>query len=153
MQRINVYVMIGLPGAGKDTWIKNNLPGVKCIASCDDIRIELGLCGPGEKYAGTKEEENLVTGVFQCKMKEFARSGEDIVINNTNLKKRYRMDYKRLLKDFPVNWIYVVVKAPTIEDNIARRDGQIPPEIIIRMADSYEPPTPDEYDEIIEVNQ
>ena len=145
--------MIGLPGSGKDTWIKNNLPGVKCIASRDDIRVELGLCGPDEKFAGTPEQENLVTGVFQCKLKEFARSGEDIVINNTNLIKRYRMDYKRLLKDFPVEWIYVVVKAPSIEDNIKRREGQIPPEVIIRMANRYEPPTPDEYDEIIEVNQ
>ena len=25
-KKINVYVMIGLPGAGKDTWIMNNLP-------------------------------------------------------------------------------------------------------------------------------
>ena len=39
--------MIGLPGAGKDTWIKANLPGIKCIACRDDVRIEVGLCGPG----------------------------------------------------------------------------------------------------------
>ena len=153
MERIKVYVMIGLPGAGKDTWIKNNLPGVKCIASRDDIRVELGLCGVDEKYAGTPEEENLVTGVFNYKLKEYARSGEDIVINNTNLKRKYRMAYKKLLRDFPVDWVYVIVKAPTIEDNIKRREGQIPPEIIMRMANSYEAPTPDEYDEIIEVNQ
>ncbi len=153
MERINVYVMIGLPGAGKDTWIRNNLPDCKCIACRDDIRVELGLCGQDEKFAGTPEQENLVTGIFNTKLRGYAELGQDIVINNTNLKRRYRMQYKSLLKHFPVKWIYVIVTAPSIEDNISRRQGQIPPEIIRRMSDSYEPPTPDEYDEIIEVKQ
>lgn len=145
--------MIGLPGAGKDTWIKNNLPNCKCIACRDDVRVELGMCGPDEKYCGTKEEENLVTGIFNAKLRKYAESGQDIVINNTNLKKAYRMQYKKLLRYFPIYWIYVVIKAPSLEDNIARRRGQIPPEIIMKMQESYEPPTPDEYDEITEVNQ
>ena len=46
LEKINVYVMIGLPGAGKDTWIREHLPDCKCIACRDDIRVELGLCGP-----------------------------------------------------------------------------------------------------------
>lgn len=145
--------MIGLPGAGKDTWIKNNLPGCECIACRDDIRVELGLCGADEKFAGTPEQENLVTGIFNAKLRQYAEEGKDIVINNTNLKRKYRTQYKSLLRHFPINWIYVVVKAPSIEDNIARRQGQIPPEIIMRMQEGYQPPTPDEYDEIIEVNQ
>ncbi len=153
MEKINVYVMIGLPGAGKDTWIKNNLPGCECIACRDDIRVELGLCGADEKFAGTPEQENLVTGIFNAKLRQYAEKGKDIVINNTNLKRKYRTQYKSLLRHFPINWIYVVVKAPSIEDNIARRQGQIPPEIIMRMQEGYQPPTPDEYDEIIEVNQ
>lgn len=153
MEKINVYVMIGLPGAGKDTWIKENLPECKCIACRDDIRIELGLCGQDEKIAGTPEQENLVTGIFNAKLREYVESGQDTVINNTNLRRKYRMAYKKLLRYFPINWIYVVVKAPSIEDNIQRRSGQIPPEVLYRMEKSYEPPTPDEYDEIIEVNQ
>lgn len=153
MERINVYVMIGLPGAGKDTWIKNNLPDCKCIACRDDIRVELGLCGPDEKYCGTNEEENLVSGIFNAKLRAYAESGQDIVINNTNIKRWHRNQYKKILKYFPVKWIYVVVKAPSIEDNINRRAGQISPETLRNMAASYQPPTPDEYDEIIEVNQ
>ena len=153
MERINVYVMIGLPGAGKDTWIKANLPGIKCIACRDDVRIEVGLCGPGEKYCGTQEEENLVTAIFNTRLQQYARSGEDIVINNTNIKRWQRKQYKKLLRNFNVNWVYVVIKAPSIEDNIERRAGQIDPEVLRRIEASYQPPTPDEYDEIIEVNQ
>ena len=145
--------MIGLPGAGKDTWIKNNLPDCKCIVCRDDIRIELGMCGVDEKFAGTPQQERLVSSVFDTKLKQYVAEGNDVVINNTNLKKRYRLSYKMLLNDYNLTWVYVVIKAPSIEDNIKRREGQIPPEIIQRMAEGYEPPTPDEYDEIIEVQQ
>lgn len=145
--------MIGLPGAGKDTWIKNNLPGVKCIACRDDIRIEIGLCGPDEKYCGTNEEENLVTAIFNTRLQEYARSGEDIVINNTNIKRWQRNQYKKLLRNFNVNWIYVVVKASSIEDNIKRREGQIHADVLKKLEASYQPPTEDEYDEIINVSQ
>lgn len=153
MRTQNIYVMIGLPGAGKDTWIKKNLPECKCVACRDDIRVELGMCGPDEKYAGTFQEENLVSSVFNAKLLEYARSGEDIVINNTNLKRKYRMQYHRLLKDFNLNWVYVIIKAPSIEANIERRQGQIPAEVLRRMESSFEAPQPDEYDEIITVQQ
>ncbi len=152
-KKINVYVMIGLPGAGKDTWIKENLPDAKCIVCRDDIRVELGLCGPDQKIVGTRRQEEMVTGIFYTKLKMYAREGEDIVINNINLKRQYRRDYHKVLQNYDVNWIYVVVEAPDLDTNKERRKGQIPPEIFDRMVASYEPPTPDEYDEIIYVKQ
>ena len=148
-RRINVYVLIGLPGAGKDTWIMNNLPNTHKVVCRDDIRAEIGLCNAGEKIVATPQQENLVTSLFNTKLKEYARAGEDIAINNTNLRRKYRMEYKKALAGFDVNWIYVVVEAPDIETNKERRKGQIPPEVFDRLKASYEPPTPDEYDEII----
>lgn len=152
-RKINVYVMIGLPGAGKDTWIANNLPNAHKVVCRDDIRAEMGLCKAGEKIVASREQENLVTAIFNQKLKEYARAGEDIAINNINLVRRYRQDYKMTLKDFDVNWIYVVVEAPDLDTNKKRREGQIPPEVFDRMVARYEPPTPDEYDEIIYAKQ
>ena len=151
--KINVYVMIGLPGAGKDTWIAENLPNAHKVVCRDDIRAELGLCNVGEKIVATPQQENLVTGIFNQRLKEYARAGEDIAINNTNLKRRYRLEYKKMLSGFDVNWIYVVVEAPDLDTNKERRKGQIPPEVFDRMVTLYEPPTPDEYDEIIYAKQ
>lgn len=145
--------MIGLPGAGKDTWIKNNLPNCKCIVCRDDIRVELGMCGVDEKIAGTPEQERLVSSVFDTKLKQYVASGQDVVINNTNLIRKYRYNYKQLLGNYNVEWVYVIIKAPSIEDNISRRNGQIPAEVMYRLAERYQPPTPDEYDKIIEVQQ
>lgn len=153
MRKINVYVMIGLPGAGKDTWIAQNLPDTHKVVCRDDIRAEMGLCNAGEKIVGSREQENLVSALFDTKLKEYARAGEDIAINNINLVRKYRMGYKRVLKDFDVNWIYVVVEAPDLDTNKKRREGQIPPEVFDRMVKYYEPPTPDEYDEIIYAKQ
>ena len=152
-KKINVYVMIGLPGAGKDTWIKNNLPDTKCIVCRDDIRAELGFCNPGEKIVGSKGQEMVVSAIFDNKLKEYAYAGQDIVINNINIKRKYRMVYKETLKYFDVNWIYVIVEAPDLDTNKERRKGQIPPEAFDRMVANYEPPTPDEYDEIIYAKQ
>ena len=152
-RKINVYVMVGLPGAGKDTWIANNLPEAHKVVCRDDIRAELGMCNAGDKIVGTREQENLVSALFDTKLKEYARAGEDIAINNINLRKKYRLGYKQTLKDFDVNWIYVVVEAPDLDTNQERRKGQIPPEVFDRMVASYEPPTPDEYDEIIYAKQ
>lgn len=151
--KINVYVMIGLPGAGKDTWIKENLPDAKCIVCRDDIRVELGMCGPDQKIVGTRQQEELVTGIFYTKLKMYAEKGEDIVINNINLRRQYRLDYHKVLQNYDVNWIYVMVEAPDLDTNKERRKGQIPPEVFDRMVKSFEPPTPDEYDEIIYARQ
>ena len=136
-RKINVYVMIGLPGAGKDTWIANNLPNAHKVVCRDDIRAEMGLCKAGEKIVASREQENLVTAIFNQKLKEYARAGEDIAINNINLVRRYRQDYKMTLKDFDVNWIYVVVEAPDLDTNKERRKGQIPPEVFDRMVARY----------------
>lgn len=152
-RKINVYVMVGLPGAGKDTWIAQNLPNTHKVVCRDDIRAEMGLCQAGEKIVASREQENLVTAIFNQKLKEYARAGEDIAINNINLVKRYRMEYKRTLRDFDVNWIYVVVEAPDLDTNKKRREGQIPPEVFDKMVARYEPPTPDEYNELIRVKQ
>lgn len=152
-RKINVYVMIGLPGAGKDTWIVNNLPEAHKMVCRDNIRADMGLCAPGDKIVASPKQENLITGIFNSKLKEYARAGEDIAINNTNLRRRYRDEYKKALADFDVNWIYVVVEAPDLDTNKERRKGQIPPEVFERLAANYEPPTPDEYDEIIYAKQ
>lgn len=144
-----VYVMIGLPGSGKNTWINNNLGRNVKQVSRDDIRIELNMCDNDEKVVGTREQEQLVTQIFNKRLVNYVRNGFDVVINNINLKRRYRDDYKRLLSQFNVQWVYVVVMAPSIQDNIARRNGQIPKDILLKMHNDFTMPSEDEYDDII----
>ena len=128
-----IYVMIGLPGAGKDTWIKKNIPNVPTVCR-DDLRAQLGMCGEGEKIAGTREQEDKISYEFSKRLLDLVKSGSDVAINNTNLRRSYRNNYKKLLQNFRnLRWVYVAVEAPSIEDNITRRNGQVPADVIRRM--------------------
>ena len=141
-----IYVMVGLPGAGKDTWINNNLPDKKVICR-DDIRTRIGI--KGEKPQGDRKQEEQVTEIAKFALEEACKNREDVVINNTNLKKEYRKEYIRTAVKYGARLVYVYVEAPAFEDNLKRREGTIPQDVIENMLDNFEFPYPIEYDEII----
>lgn len=149
---IDVYVLIGIPGSGKSTWAKRNAPELP-IVSRDIARIELGFCEEGEKYLGTKDEENKVTSYVEKKMVELSKEGKDFIIDNTHLRQKYRDRIHEILKDYPVNYIYVYIEAPTLEENIRRRGedgfGDKSREIITNMLMSFEFPYGYEYDTLM----
>lgn len=148
-------VMIGLPGAGKDYFIENNLKTVlnnNCgisgdfvVVSRDEIRIKMGLCKPGEKYKGNSSEEDMVTEAFNKELVESMSSHDIVVINNINLREKYRKAYKDTLKQFNVKWIYIYVEADSLETNIARRSGMIDKEVFPQLICRFEWPKPEEY--------
>lgn len=152
--KLTVEMYIGLPGAGKDTAIAASMSDGKdrAIICRDDIRIELGYCGEGEKYLGTNEEENKVTEVFNRKLKDAAESGNVIVLNNMNNRRKYRDAYKQMLKDYNVCWKYIYVEASELNKNIERRKGQIHELAFRKMVETFEFPTSDEYDELLIIN-
>ena len=51
-----------------------------------------------------------------------------------------------MLKDYNVFWKYIYVEASELNKNIERRKGQINELAFRKMVESFEFPTPDEYD-------
>ena len=145
-KRQKVYMLIGLPGAGKNTFV-DSIEGDYVSVSRDDIRYELGFCGKDEKVVLSSDKENEVSAEFDRRVVEALKSGKDIVINNINLKKQYREATKKLLAGHNVQLIYVIIEAPTIEDNIKRRPT-FKPEILRQMCETLDWPRPDECREI-----
>ena len=147
---ITVELYMGLPGAGKDTAIYNepDIDHNKVVVCRDDIRIDLGFCKAGEKYLGTTDEENQVTKEFNKRMKDAAAAGKTIILNNMNNKRKYRDDYKNILRDYNVHWIYVYVEADSLQKNIDRRNGQIPAHVFPKLMENFEFPTIDEYEHL-----
>lgn len=170
--KANVVMLIGLPGSGKDTFIKEKLiqedspftyvtsfEGVlkttptytneNSIVLCrDDIRTELGFCKEGEKIVGTSEQENKVSDVFNQKLLKAAEEGKTIIINNINLKKKYRKDIINRLQKFNVNVTYIYVEAKNLQLNIDRRNGQISENVFNTMIENFDWPEFNEYNEI-----
>lgn len=152
-----IFVLIGLPGAGKDTFVEKakTVTGEDDITVLcrDDIRAELGYCKEGDKIIGTNEQENEVSRIFFQRFFESVRKGKNIILNNINLKKKYRTDYHQKLASITdkrkYEWIYIYIEAPTLADNIKRREGQINADAFNGMIDKFDWPTADEYDSII----
>lgn len=155
---VTAIVLIGLPGAGKNWWYEHEFPKIfpnesHVMVSRDDIRIQLGFCKEGEKFLGSDDQEAEVTRIFNNSIKTGAATNNVVVINNTNLRRKYRDQYKELLeKLYNVTWIYVYTEAEDLMTNILRRNGQIPSNQFSSMARKFEWPVPDEYDELIIVH-
>ena len=170
---IKVYVMVGLPGAGKDTCIADMIlnddslmpmppmvldsfgkfmqtttPDDSVILSRDNIREELGFCKPGEKIVGTRYQEDKVTKVFNDRLKEAADAGKDIIVDAINIKKEYRVRLVESLANYRCTFNYVYVEAEGLETNIKRRQGQIDKKVFEDMLGRFEFPTYDEYDDL-----
>ena len=80
----SVYILCGMPGAGKSTFCKNHLPNCK-VVSRDIIRFELGYTSSvDDKSVGTKHQEQQVTIKENELIKEYLEAGYDIVLDNMN---------------------------------------------------------------------
>ena len=157
-KNITAVVLIGLPGSGKNWWYEHNFSKnfpdkSHVMISRDDIRIQLGFCKEGEKYLGDDAEEKEVTRIFNDSIKNGAATNDIVVINNTNLRRKYRDQYKELLeKLYNVTWIYVYTEAEGLSTNILRREGQIPAKQFSWMTRKFDWPVPEEYDDFIIVH-
>lgn len=156
---IKVYVMIGVAGSGKSTYAKRiqeqykneynvNIP----IISRDLVRIELGFCKEGEKYLGSKDEESQVTKIVDERIKNICNERKSFIIDNTSLKKKVRKQYTNLCRQYNAVPVYIYVEAPSMEENIERRKGQIKEDVIRKMWNTMEFPTKDECFNLLLIN-
>jgi predicted kinase len=150
---LTVVVPIGLSGAGKSTWVRENYPDA-VIISRDSIREELGFIAPGRKAVLSRKQEDEVSKLFNQRFTDAARDGsKPIVLDNLNLKKQYRDGYKAQLAQYAVNWIYVYIQAKDLNLNVERRKGDINMDILKEMIMKFDWPLDEEYNKfVISVN-
>lgn len=118
-----VVMMVGVSGSGKSTAINEENIGTSdyVVASRDLIRAELGFCKYGDKVVLDNEEEKKVTEVENSRIVEAIKNGKVVVIDNMNLKRKYRDSYHHLLRDYNITWDYIYVQASSIDKNVERR--------------------------------
>lgn len=157
-----IYVLIGLPGSGKSTWVSSFLKqhaGMEfTVVSSDDI-IERHASERGKTYSEVFSE---VSGFA---MKEMARIADEafaqkrsIIWDQTNMSMKKRKtilqrakDYTKIAVDFDVSDRELQRRL----DERAQATGKfIPKHIINTMAKNYDEPTKAEgFDQIIRIRQ
>ena len=142
---ITVVVPIGLSGAGKSTWAREHYPDA-VIISRDAIREELGYVKPGQKAVLSRQKEDRVSTIFNQRLTDAAREGKTIVLDNLNLKKKYRDGYKEQLSLYAVNWVYAYIEAKGLNTNLERRGDDLDMDVLKGMIMVFDWPKPDEYD-------
>lgn len=129
----NVWIMVGLPGSGKSTWIDNNLNGNIEIVNQDAIRVELGIMKDiDHKKIGDRQQEKQVSKINDERIEELILNRKDFVIDNTNVKAGRVENYYRRLTKAGANVKIVIIDTP-VETCIERRKDDIPKNVIEKM--------------------
>lgn len=134
---IDVIVMSGLPGAGKDTWLRANHPEVP-VVSLDALRTELSIA-PGE------EDERLRKASFE-RMKQHLGARRSFAWNSTLLRGRERRSLIDWLHrhDARVTLVSLEVAARVQRAQNRHRDAVVPEAALERMLSRWEPVLPGE---------
>lgn len=104
-----VKILIGLPMAGKSTYVEKVCKNEEYkILSADSIRIM--LTGEENRFkAFKKQNEELVWDIFYESLDVLLRSGKDIIIDNTNCDITYLRPLINTINQYEVDMQFVVI--------------------------------------------
>jgi putative nucleotidyltransferase with HDIG domain len=139
--RADVVVMSGLPGAGKDSWVRENL-GDWPVVSLDQIRDELDV-DPGDA-------QGEVVAHARELARTHLRAGRSFVWNATNLSRQLRTTVVNLFLDYGarVRIVYVEVSEETLHGQNRARAAAVPGAVIARLLERWEVPEAGEAHEV-----
>lgn len=133
-----LYVMVGSPGLGKSTWIKNhliNFDGIARVISRDDIRFH--LVKPDEDYFS---KENQVFNEYIENLKLTLHDCDSTIADATHLNEGSRNKLLRALgtslKDVEINAIVIKGSLDTALERNENRAGTrsyVPRSVVQRM--------------------
>jgi predicted kinase len=131
--RCEAVLLSGLPGAGKDHWIENNLRGWP-VVSLDTIRQELGV--------PPSDPQGEVLNRAREAAREHLRNGRSFAWNATNLSRNIRAECLKLFHgyDARVRVAYVEVPPDRLFAQNRQRRRKVPDKVIERLLDRWEVP-------------
>ena len=146
-----MYMVIGAPGCGKSTYIKNHLKENEIVISRDKIRF--GLLKDTDEYF-SKEKE--VYNEFIKQINAAIADNKDFYVDQTSLNAaaRNKLFNKLIKKPDKIIGIYFTTPIDIILQRNAQRNGRalVPENVVIDMYKILTKPTSEEsFDEIWEV--
>jgi len=163
-----IYIMVGLPGSGKSTWIKEKMgktPLSFVVISSDDhiekmaSELDISYTEFFNKYikSGKLKGRQTPFQLAQNDFKSAVKRNDNIIWDQTNLSRKKR---RGILNRVPSHYKKVAVNFSCANDELERRlenrrketGKYIPPSVLEDMCKAFQGPTKDEgFDEIINV--
>jgi predicted kinase len=131
--RAEVVMLSGLPGAGKDTTLRQSFADLP-VVSLDALRDELDVA--------PTEDQGQVVQVARERARELLRRGERFVWNATNLNRQRRAPILSLAGDYGarIRIVYVESPAAALFAQNRAREASVPEKVIRRMTERWEVP-------------
>lgn len=144
-------MLIGMPGSGKSTWIKNFLAGKDpsqwAVISTDDI-LERWGSEKGLTYAQAFSHFNFkhVKNEMFKELGAAIKAGKNVIFDQTNMTAKSRAEKLKLLPaDYSKKAIVWSLPEPELKRRAEKRHAEtgklIPPQIVASMARTYVAPT------------
>lgn len=153
-EKPTITFLIGPPASGKSTWVQQNA-GDSIIISRDDIVDELRK-PLGISYGDTFKDKDFQSEVNQ-KLKEHINntlnSGEDIVVDMTNMNKKSRSNIlSKVPENYTKNAVVFKVNRDELIKRLNKRKEETGKEVGINIVDDmisrFEMPDNNEFDNI-----
>ncbi len=142
-----LYMMVGVPGCGKTTWIKNQLWTRDCVIVSTDFFVEQYALSVGSTYSEVFEQYMPTAVKLMASQVARARDdGKDIIWDQTSTTVATRKKKFNMLPDYYA--IAVVFNTPPVQELVRRlnsRPGKmIPLNVVTNMINNFEMPTEEE---------
>jgi predicted kinase len=141
------YQLVGVPGAGKSTWIANQEWAQHCVYVSTDFYVEKFARRMGKTYSEVFDQ--VMKRAIRLMMRRVAkahRNGQDIIWDQTNTTIASRARKFRSLLDY--EHIAVIFPTPNRDELDVRLSGRpgkhIPKNVVDSMIAGFEMPTEDE---------
>ena len=141
------YILVGVPGAGKSTWIKNQTWALGLTVVSTDAFVEDYARAQGKTYSEVFEDYMPIA--IELMLDQIATAREhnhDIIWDQTSTTVKSRAKKFRMLPNYEM--IAVVFRTPPYEELKRRIDSRIgkevPTEVVLDMIKRWEEPTLEE---------
>ncbi len=149
-----LYVLIGVPGSGKSTWVSKQPWASECVVVSTDEFVEDYARECGQTYSEVFDEYMPTAVKLMAEKVVRARAaGKDIIWDQTSTTLASRQRKFSMLPEY--HKIAVVFKTPPIDElgkRLRSRPGkEIPGDVMVQMINNWDEPTLDEgFDQIIQ---
>ena len=141
------YQLIGVPGSGKSTWLKNQTWALGLTVISTDNFVEAYAKEQGKTYSEVFDEYMPTAVDLMSKVVVHAREhGHDVIWDQTSTSVKSRARKFRMLRDYEhIAVVFATPDADELAKRLASRPGKnIPDHVMRSMIEGFEMPTEEE---------